>query len=129
MEVIQTQVPNKTPQFPHATLQVRRWSATCHPSWPTLTDPIVEKNWLPTIGPTATVLIRRLGRELATSSTLQLCCADWAESLGVGHKGGYHSPFWRALRRAEHFGIVHLIDDKLLVKVSLPPRPGLGSTS
>lgn len=124
MQALKNNQRQQTPKFPYDTLDVRYWSTTTPARSVTLTDPLIELNWLPTIGPTATVLLRRLGSELASNPTLKLVCADWATALGVGHKGGYHSPFWRAIRRLERFGIVHMIDDTLLVKGSLPLTPG-----
>ena len=66
----------------------------------------VETYWLGTLGPSTTWLLRRLahGLELAPAG-LALDLATLARELGLGDKGGRHSPFARALSRLVQFEI------------------------
>lgn len=123
MDTTKNYTIDTTHKFPYQTLNVRAWARTLRPGSLALDETAIEVNWLPAVGPTTMALMRRLGRELAKSSRFPIDCQSWATDLGVGHKGGYHSPFWRAIRRAERFGVVNLTGDELLVRTKLPLSP------
>lgn len=56
----------------------------------------VERFWLPVLGPTATLLLRRLAYELDRSPEgFDLSANDMARSLGLGGMAGRHGPFPR----------------------------------
>lgn len=111
------------PVFPEAALEVT--------SWP---DPVldrlghdprsgyVEQFWLPVLGPTCLLLVRRLAAELERSPDgFTIDSTIWAQELGIGMRGGRHSPFWRALDRACRFGAARRHGDRLAVRRRLPP--------
>src|SRR4030088_823154 len=61
-------------------------------------SPYVETYWLAVLGPSTTWLLRRLAFRLeAEPDGFSLDLAETARSLGLGAKGGRHSPFVRAL--------------------------------
>ena len=66
----------------------------------------VERFWLPILGPTTTLLLRRLAVSFDDHPDgFDLPLLDTAAALGLGHKGGRNSPFLRALARATTFKI------------------------
>lgn len=71
-------------------------------------DPLsvyVESFWLPVLGPSATLLYRRLAWGiLDRPDGFDLDGEELARSLGLGGTGGKHSPFHRALLRCRRFG-------------------------
>jgi hypothetical protein len=107
-----------------ATLAVRPWpdpviDALGH-------DPrsaYVELYWLGILGPSTTWLMRRLAAGLEESPAgFALPLADTARALGLGDKGGRHSPFMRALARVCQFDLGQMqTDGELEVRRRLPP--------
>ena len=107
-----------------ATLAVRPWpdpviDALGH-------DPrsaYVEQYWLGILGPSTTWLLRRLAAGLeASPAGFDLPLADTARALGLGDKGGRHSPFMRALARVCQFDLGQVQrDGELEVRRRLPP--------
>ncbi len=82
----------------------------------------VERYWLPILGPSATLLLRRLAMALEeTPDGFTLECADWALGLGIGMRGGKNGPFWRALDRCCRFGTTQRKGSQLLVRPKLSP--------
>jgi hypothetical protein len=83
----------------------------------------VEHFWLGILGPSTTWLLRRLAAGFETSpSGFDLQLADTARALGLGDKGGRHSPFMRALTRVCQFDLAQLQGDGgLEVRRRLPP--------
>lgn len=66
----------------------------------------VETYWLGTLGPSTTWLLRRLANALESSpSGFELDLPTCARELGLGDKGGRHSPFARSLSRLVQFEI------------------------
>ena len=66
----------------------------------------VETYWLGTLGPSTTWLLRRLASGLdAEPAGFELDLGACARELGLGDKGGRHSPFARALARLVQFEI------------------------
>jgi hypothetical protein len=83
----------------------------------------VEQFWLGILGPSTTWLLRRLAAGLdASPAGFELPLAETARALGLGDKGGRHSPFMRALGRVCQFDLGQLQgDDGLDVRRRLPP--------
>src|SRR5436305_14302185 len=89
------------------TLEIRPWP---DPVIDTLGhDPrshYVETYWLSVLGPSTTWLMRRLASGLeASPAGFTLSLDSTARSLGLGDKGGRHSPFVRALGRCVQFDL------------------------
>jgi hypothetical protein len=83
----------------------------------------VEDFWLGILGPSTTWLMRRLAAGLeAHPAGFALPLSDTARALGLGDKGGRHSPFMRALSRVCQFDLGQLEDEgTLAVRRKLPP--------
>jgi hypothetical protein len=83
----------------------------------------VELFWLGILGPSTTWLLRRLAAGLdASPAGFDLDLADTAASLGLGSKGGRHSPFMRALGRCCQFDLAMAHPDgTLAVRRNVPP--------
>lgn len=79
-----------------------------------LTDPYVEEVWSEILGPTATLLARRLGRLIESRpGGVELDVGEVGESLGVGRGVAI-----RAFERLHRFEVVHSDLDRGLVGVS-----------
>lgn len=66
----------------------------------------VERFWLPILGPTTTLLLRRLASGLDDHPDgFDLPLLDTAAALGLGNKGGRNAPFLRAITRSTKFKI------------------------
>lgn len=83
----------------------------------------VETFWLGILGPSTTWLLRRMAAALeASPAGFDLDLADTAAALGLGAKGGRHSPFMRALTRCCQFDLAMArTDGTLAVRRKLPP--------
>lgn len=83
----------------------------------------VERFWLGILGPSTTWLIRHLAAGLdASPEGFDLDLAATAQALGLGGKGGRHSPFMRALSRCCQFDLAEARADRVLaVRRKLPP--------
>jgi len=83
----------------------------------------VERFWLGILGPSTTWLLRLLAAQLeASPAGYDLDLAETAIVLGLGGRGGRHSPFMRALARCCRFDIAELRDDgTLAVRRKIPP--------
>lgn len=82
----------------------------------------VERFWLPTLGPSCLLLLRRLSAELErTSDGFTMDTNQWAAELGIGMRGGRNGPFWRSIERACRFGAAHRVGERLSVRRRLPP--------
>lgn len=115
--------PVREPSFPAETLRVT-----------TLADPVldrlghdprstyVERFWLPILGPSCLLLLRRLAAELEQQPEgFTLTTAQWAREMGVGMKGGRNGPLWRAVERGCRFGAAQRNGELLAVRRRLPP--------
>lgn len=81
----------------------------------------VELFWLGVLGPTATVLLRRLAGGLDRSPDgYRLPVVDTARSLGLGPPTSRHSPFIRALHRCVIFRVARFVDADVEVRRRLP---------
>jgi hypothetical protein len=82
----------------------------------------VERFWLPILGPSTTWLLRRVSTAFDRAPEgFQLPLADTARELGLGDKGGRHSPFLRALFRSCQFDMARVVESTLEVRRRLPP--------
>lgn len=83
----------------------------------------VERFWLGILGPSTTWLVRHLATGLdASPEGFDLDLAQTAQALGLGSKGGKHSPFMRALARCCQFDVADARPDgALAVRRKLPP--------
>jgi hypothetical protein len=85
-------------------------------------SPYVETFWLGILGPSTTWLLRRVVAGLeAEPEGFDLDLADTARCLGLGDKGGRHSPFMRALSRLVQFDLAQLHGEALAVRRKVPP--------
>lgn len=110
--------------LPTDTLTIRPWS-----------DPVidrvghdprsayVERFWLGILGPSTTWFLRHLAAKLDTHPDgFVLSLGECATSLGLGDKGGRHSPFARAILRSCQFGMARAdADTELAVRRKVPP--------
>ncbi|HEX3622263.1 MAG TPA: hypothetical protein VHT97_08115 [Acidimicrobiales bacterium] len=83
----------------------------------------VERFWLGILGPSTTWLLRFLANGLdAAPEGFDLDLATTAQALGLGGRGGRHSPFMRALSRCCQFDVAEArADGSLAVRRKLPP--------
>jgi hypothetical protein len=83
----------------------------------------VEQFWLGILGPSTTWLLRRLVTGLESEPAgFDLPLADTARALGLGDKGGRHSPFVRALARCVQFDLAQAQGEGILhVRRKVPP--------
>lgn len=99
------------PVFPVMTLRIESWQ-----------DPVidqlghdprsayVERFWLPVLGPSTIWFLRRLADQLdARPEGFDLDLVEAAQSLGVGMRGGKHSPMLRTVERCCRFGAARMM--------------------
>ncbi len=66
----------------------------------------VETFWLPTLGPTAVLLLRHLADRFDTNPKgVELTVADTSQQLGLGQRDGNSSPILRTLTRLQQFDL------------------------
>jgi hypothetical protein len=82
-----------------------------------------ETFWLPTLGPTALLLLRHLADRFEFDpSGVELPVADTAAALGLGPRDGEHSPLVRSLSRLQQFELAHKeSEETIAVRRALPP--------
>jgi len=82
-----------------------------------------ETFWLPTLGPTALLLMRHLADRFETDPAgLELPVADTAAALGLGPRAGQHSPLMRSLGRLQQFELAcRESETTIAVRRALPP--------
>jgi hypothetical protein len=83
-----------------------------------------ETFWLPTLGPTALLLLRHLADRFDRNPEgVELALADTSCALGLGQREGPSSPIVRTLRRLEQFDLAcqdpH--SDTVAVRRNVPP--------
>jgi hypothetical protein len=83
-------------------------------------DPYVADVWLPVLGPASYVVWRQLARTAAGVGQRRTTLAALSAATGLGSPGGNQSGVNRALRRLQRFGLVHLDDDRVVVRTRLP---------
>ncbi|HEX2214886.1 MAG TPA: hypothetical protein VHH12_15825 [Mycobacterium sp.] len=86
-------------------------------------SPYPERFWLPTLGPTALLLLRHIAHRFDRCPggfTLEL--AETARSLGLGERHGRNSPIARSLARIVQFDLAaHGNEGTLAVRRLVPP--------
>src|SRR5438874_1690394 len=112
------------PTFPADSLTIRPWHDDVIDALGF--DPrslYVEQFWLGILGPSTTWLLRRLVAGLeAEPAGFDLPLAETARALGLGDKGGRHSPFVRALARCVQFELAQAHGEGVLhVRRKVPP--------
>src|SRR5579862_3904140 len=82
-----------------------------------------ETFWLPTLGPTALLLMRHLADRFERDPAgVELPVADTAAALGLGPREGKSSPLIRSLGRLRQFELACVEDDTTIcVRRALPP--------
>jgi hypothetical protein len=83
-----------------------------------------ETFWLPTLGPTALLLMRHLADRFELDPTgVDLPIADTAAALGLGPREGQNSPLMKSLGRLRQFELACTDDNEQTISVrrSLPP--------
>jgi len=111
------------PTYPIPTLSVRAWpDAVIDAVGHDVRSAYVEQFWLGVLGPSATWLLRRLVSGLEDDPDgFELDLALTATQLGLGHRSGRHSPFFRSIERCCRFGAAHQVDERTLrVRRKLP---------
>jgi hypothetical protein len=86
-------------------------------------SPYVEQFWLGILGPSTTWLLRRIAAGFDHEPEgFELPLAETARSLGLGDRGGRHSPFLRSVNRTIQFGMATTAGTgPLLVRRRVPP--------
>lgn len=86
-------------------------------------SPYVERFWLSIIGPSATWLMRRIAAGFDTSPEgFELPLGETARALGLGDRGGKHSPLLRTFNRLILFDLAHASGpSELTVRRKLAP--------
>jgi hypothetical protein len=86
-------------------------------------SPYVERFWLGVIGPSTTWLIRRIAAGFDTSPDgFEMPLGETARALGLGDRGGRHSPFLRTVNRMVQFELAQIAGlNQLMVRRRLPP--------
>jgi hypothetical protein len=83
----------------------------------------VETFWLPTLGPTAVLLLRHLATKFDEAPAgIELPVGDTSQALGLGQREGNSSPIVRTLTRLSQFDLA--CDDghgTIAVRRNLPP--------
>jgi hypothetical protein len=85
----------------------------------------VELFWLPTLGPSATWLLRRSAVFLLGSTEDFTLDFDWlATSLGLGRGDSRHAPLPRAIDRLVRFNLAQRLgDEHLAIRTQVPALP------
>ena len=82
----------------------------------------VERFWLPVLGPSTTLLLRRLAQLLDHQPDgVELDLTSTAMSLGLGARSGRNGPFHRALDRCVQFHLARRNGRQFVVRRNLPP--------
>ena len=83
----------------------------------------VETFWLGVLGPSTTWLLRHFAAGLDLQPDgFELSLPETARRLGLGEKGGRHSPFMRSLARCVQFEVAQMEDSATLaVRRRVPP--------
>ncbi len=84
----------------------------------------VEKFFLPVIGPTGSLVLRRLADTLDLHPDgIEIDLADLAQQMGLSYRPGNNSPFARALQRLVMFGLAHHTAHGIAVRRRIPSVP------
>lgn len=87
-----------------------------------LDDPYLERCWLPILGPTSVLLLRRMPVLWRDDPAVGVPVDELAVALGLGHKVGGQSPLFRTLDRLARFNFAYRVkDNQLDVYTEVPP--------
>lgn len=89
-----------------------------------LTDPYVEQCWAPILGPSSTLLLRRLPELWRQQDPIQIAASELSRSLGLGAGTGNNSRIASTLDRLVRFGFAQPTGaghDHLDVYLEVPP--------
>lgn len=91
-----------------------------------LTDPYVEQCWSAVIGPSSTLLLRRLPTLWVERVPAEIAANELATSLGLGEGTGQHSRLTYTLSRLAQFRLIAPADDAGTFDVyrQVPPLAG-----
>lgn len=85
----------------------------------------VERFWLPVMGPSSLLVVRRLADRLDNEPDgFELQLDAFAGELGLGRRGGHNSPIWRTLERTSRFRATRLHGETMLVRRHLDSLSG-----
>jgi hypothetical protein len=86
-------------------------------------SPYVERFWLGVLGPSTTWLLRRIAAGFDQQPDgFELSLSQTAQALGLGDRGGRHSPFLRTVNRMIQFDLAQVAGPaELAVRRKLPP--------
>jgi hypothetical protein len=106
---------------PCGRLRIFRMSPRSSDMWP-LTGPYVEEVWSEILGPTATLLVRRLGRCVDAGPSTRVSVDELGRSLGITG-----AMVVRALRQLHRHGLITFTPERQSIDVSgfapsVPPR-------
>ena len=91
----------------------------------------VEQFWLPTLGPTALLLLRHLADRFDRDPDgIELTVVDTSHALGLGPSEGSASPIIRTLRRLAQFDLAceDPMSDTVAVRRNVPPGRSRGTS-
>lgn len=87
--------------------------------------PYVERFWLGVLGPSTTWLLRRVAAGFdRCPEGFEMSLGETAQALGLGDRGGRHSPFLRTVNRMIQFELAQVVTagaGELAVRRRLPP--------
>ncbi len=109
--------------FPEPRLQVVPWrDEVIDRHGHDLRSSYVERFWLPVVGPSVVLFLRRMAADLEHAPDgIEIQTAEFALELGLGVKGGRHGPLWRAIERACRFGAASRNGQTLAVRLNINP--------
>lgn len=112
-------------QFPMTLKLQRHERDPIQTRWWLVESEYVESYWLPRLGPSAYVLLRRLDRLVPRDSWQSVAVASLylAQCVGLGGKLGPNASLARTIERLERFDAVKRRDELLLVRTELPTLP------
>src|SRR5437588_7379366 len=88
-------------------------------------SPYVERFWLGVVGPSTTWLLRRIAAGFdASPGGFEMSLGETARALGLGDRGGRHSPFLRTVNRMIQFELAQVLSPgagELAVRRRVPP--------
>lgn len=81
----------------------------------------VETFWLPLLGPSTTLLLRRLAEEFDSyPDGFEIDCAVISREIGLGNRLTRRSPFVRTIERCVTFNMAQLTGELLYVRQRMP---------
>jgi hypothetical protein len=81
----------------------------------------VETFWLPVIGPSSTLLLRRLAEDFDEAPTgFEIDCSSLSREIGLGPRLGRRSAFARTVERCTKFHVLELRGELLYARRRLP---------